>query len=365
MSERVKQANGRLRSAKVGVTIDQIGQRLYLKATLPPRPSSSRTIPHQQRIALGVLANPAGVSYAEKEARKVGALLACKEFSWEPYLSPQNQQPSTIGDWVRRLENELRQTVSEITWTTDYQNVFKKLDHSQPLTAETLRDAILKTQPNTKTRRRYCLTLTRLAQFAEVECDFKPLQGNYSSKQVDPRQLPSDAAIAQGFYSIKNPGWRWVYGMIATFGLRGHEVFYLDTSDFEQGQTSIIRVLEGKTGRRLIWPFYPEWIDEFGLRQKQLPSVTGKKHSDFTMRVSKYLGKTDLTFTALDMRHCWAVRALEFGLDISLAAQQMGHSVKVHSETYHHWITADVHQRAFEALTKRDGRPQAPQIDLA
>ena len=57
---------------------------------------------------------------------------------------------------------------------------------------------------------------------------------------------------------------------------------------------------------------------------------------------------------------CWAIRTLEFGLDISLAAQQMGHSAQVHSELYHHWISERHHQRAFELMMHRSERPDAP-----
>jgi|SRR6476469_308441 len=364
-SDRINQANGRLRAAKVGVTIQQIGNRLYLKATLPPKPSSTKLRPYQQRIALGIHANPAGISLAEKEARKVGALLDCGEFSWTPYLSPltPSSSPFTAADWCQKFEVEFRHSVAEITWETEYEAVFKQLPPDQPLTSELLRTAIARTEANSRSRRRYCTSLGKLAKFAGLECDFKPLQGNYSAKQVDPRDLPTDGAIAKYWHTFKNPHWRWVYGMIATYGLRSHEVFYLDSQDFEKGKSDMIAVLRGKTGPRLVWPFYPEWIDQFELRRKLLPAVTGQKHSDYTNRVSSYFYEhTELPFTALDLRHCWAVRTLEFGLDVSLAAKQMGHSVKVHHETYHHWISGDVHQRAYKILLANPARPQPPKI---
>ena len=364
-SDRINQANGRLRAAKVGVTIQQLGNRLYLKATLPPKPGAAKTRHHQQRIALGIHANPAGISLAEKEARKVGALLDCGEFSWAPYLSlpTSDSSPGTAAYWVQKFEAEFRNSVAEITWETEYEAVFRQLQLDQPLTPDLLRTAIDRTSPNSRHRRRYCTSLGKLARFAGLECDFKSLQGNYSAKQVDPRSLPTDAAIAQLWHSFKNPAWRWVYGMIATYGLRSHEVFYLDSQDFEKGKSDMIIVLEGKTGGRLVWPFYPEWIDQFELRRKLLPAISGRKHSDYTNKVSKYFYEhPELTFTALDLRHCWAVRTLEFGLDVSLAAKQMGHSVKVHHETYHHWISGDVHQRAYKILLANPARPQPPKI---
>jgi integrase len=354
---KLNQANGRLRQAKVGVAILQRGNRLTLRATLPPRPGSPYQHPRQQEIALGCHANPAGLQFAEREARKVGALIDCNQFTWEPYLKQQPSISISVRDWLGRFEKEYRNSIAPITWETDYERVFKQLDPDQPLTIDLLKQIIQTTEPNTRTRRRFCLALGKLGRLAELECDFKALQGNYSAKQVQPRDLPDDETITQYFLKIQNPGWRWVFGMIATFGLRSHEVFFLDTEDFERGE-SIITVTEGKTGRRMVWPCYPEWIDDFCLRRKILPEITGRQHTDYTHRVSNYFSK--LPFGALDLRHRWAVRTLEFGLDISLAAQQMGHSVRVHQETYHHWITAAVHQRAFEALMLRADRPRAP-----
>ncbi len=109
---KINQANGRLRAAKVGVTIQAIGDRLYLQATLPPKPNSNKTRPYQQQITLGIRNNPAGVSLAEKEARKVGALVDCKEFSWEPYLREWGKSPQSIGDWVEKFKSEIPTTTA-------------------------------------------------------------------------------------------------------------------------------------------------------------------------------------------------------------------------------------------------------------
>jgi hypothetical protein len=49
---RIAQANGRLKASKVGVAIEQIGDRLALRATLPPKPSSDRSVAYQQRVVM-------------------------------------------------------------------------------------------------------------------------------------------------------------------------------------------------------------------------------------------------------------------------------------------------------------------------
>lgn len=361
LSGKIAQANGRLKSARVRVTIAAIGNRLYLQATLPPKPDCHRDRPYQQRIALGIGCHARGVSLAEKEARKVGALLDCDQFDWDPYLNGHGAPPATVGAWVERFTTEYQSRVAPVTWKTDYQRVFDSIDPGKPLSEELLRSAIVQTTPNTRDRRRWSLTLGKLGRFAGLDCDFKALRGGYSASQVDPRQLPDDRAIVQWFHAISNPGWRWVYGMIATYGLRNHEAFFLNTEPLATGG-HLITVTEGKTADRVVFPCFPEWVEQFNLRQKTLPPVTGADHAAYGHRVTHYFGndRLGLPFTALDLRHRWAIRTLEFGLPVELAAKQMGHSVKVHCETYHRWITADVHQRAFEALIMRSDRPQPP-----
>jgi integrase len=61
-----------------------------------------------------------------------------------------------------------------------------------------------------------------------------------------------------------------------------------------------------------------------------------------------------------NLRHAWAVRTIEFDIPVELAAQQMGHSVLVHNDTYHAWISDGVHQRAFDRALQRPDRPLPP-----
>ncbi len=157
VQDRINQANGRLKAANVGVAIQPIGKRLYLQATLPPRPGRKTTRHRQQRIALGIHVNPAGVSLAEKEARKVGALVDCGQFDWEPYLKGTALQPVTVADWLTRFEAEFRETMKPVTWKTDYRNAFVKLPPDELLTTDLLKSVLVTTEANTRTRRRCSL----------------------------------------------------------------------------------------------------------------------------------------------------------------------------------------------------------------
>jgi integrase len=361
-SGKLAQVNGRLKASRVGVTVEQHGGKLRLRATLPPKPGSTKTDDYQQRISIGLPANLAGLREAEREARLVGAQLASREFSWARYLGAEAlPETKPCERWVNEFHRHYIQVNGgkETTWQGDYAKVLKKLPPHSPLTPQQLETLILKTKPNTKSRVRACMVAGAIAKFARLEFDPKPYRGNYSPAQVTPRNLPSDQMVAKYRYSLTNPAWRWVYGMMATYGLRNHEVFHLDLSAFP-----IVQVLQPtKTGSREVWPCFPEWADEWGLRDPQLPNCDLNRPNDkLGHTVTEYLSPK-LPFSPYDLRHAWAVRTLEFGWPDALSAQQMGHSLEVHNRTYQRWINTRHHQRVYDLLVNRPDRPRPPAID--
>ena len=342
---KINQANGRLKAAKTGVTILQRGDRLYLQAVLPPRPGSAKSSSCQQQIALGIHANTVGISLAEKEARRIGYLRDAQEFDWGFYCGNFKQPSETVADWVGKFEEAKRSTVCGTTWKTDYQRPFGTLPAGEPLNSELLLSAIAKTTPNTRQRRRFCLAFRQLAQFAGIDMDLGDLLGNYSPTKVQPRNLPTDEEIEDCFAKIENPHWQWVFGVLAAYGLRDHEAFYLDLNKFP-----IAQVLEGKTGYRQCWPLRPEWAELWDLQNVKRPPVTGECHADFGDRVCKFFARSPADFCAYDLRHAWAIRAMSFGLDAALAAKQMGHSLATHTQTYHLALNEREQQRAYDRI---------------
>lgn len=366
---RIAQANGRLKSARVGISIELKGNRLYLRGTFPPRPGSTQKQAHQQRLSLGCHANPSGVKVAEAEARKIGALLDCKQFDWQPYTKIAAATPQTVAEWMEQFEisyfqSRERNDETLTTWNGDYVKVLRKLPKEELLTADLLDNHIRNNiDPDTKTRRRACMVLRALAKFAKLDYDPSPLAGKYSPKRVSPRDLPDDRTVAEIGFNLKNSAWRWVYGMMATYGLRNHEVFRLDLDLLREG-CKVVSVLERtKTGSRRVWACYPEWFEHFDLANVQLPNVNlSRSNEKVGHSVTSYFNSIKIPFSPYNLRHCWAVRTIEFGLPSELAAQQMGHSYQVHCEIYHHWVKDEVHQRAYETLMLRSDRPKAPSV---
>ena len=350
-------ANKRLKVQKTRITIDCRGELLSLRGTFPPRTGEGKPI--QGRIPLNLSANAKNLSLAESTAIQIRSLLDAGTFDWANYITiePQ-QQPETIAQLIERFEvdyfnRRARNPKSEFTWKVDYFNVFKKLPGDVPITSQLMKDLILSTSPDSKTRKRCCFALGALARFAQIDFDTTLYAGNYGINATNKRRIPTDEEIVAKFADIENPGWRWVFAMIATYGLRPHEVFRLDYDAIANGK-QIIQVLQGKTGSRLIFPIYPTWYKTFELQRVQLPNVNLKRaNSDVGHEVTQKFYRLKLGFTPYDLRHAWAVRSLVDGLDVAMAAQQMGHSLQIHTKLYHKWIQEHHYRKAYKQYTQR------------
>lgn len=200
----------------------------------------------------------------------------------------------------------------------------------------------------------------QIAKFSKVKYDPTPYRGNYSPKRPQPRDIPTDAEIRDYWGSIQNPGWRYIYGLIATYGLRPHEAFFVDFDQL-RADNRVLWVLRGKTGARRVWAFHPEWFEQFDLKNPVLPGVTlDRSHSKIGHSVTRYFWELGIPHKLYDVRHAWAIRTLEYGLEDALSARQMGHSVEVHCDIYQQWIDAHVQQRAYDRLINRSDRPKPP-----
>jgi integrase len=364
IGKKLKAINSNLKKDCIRLRVYQLGSKLYLRGTLPPRPGASKSYAHQQWIALDIFATTVGLSEAVKRAKLISAQLDCKEFRWDTWKAEEPE--ADVSDTELISENSVIQFKehyfkihpqnhkTEVTWRDNYQQVFRHLPVI--ITEQSLQELILSTKPDTCTRRRYCLALCALAKFVGLsEDNLKPLMGNYSARRTTPRNLPTDKLIAKTYQEISDPDWQWVFGMLATYGLRPHEIFYTEFKTFPT-----LYVVEGKTHFRHIRPLYPEWAEQWNLQNMQIPACAGNNNKALGGNISKAFRRFTLPFRPYDLRHRWAVRSLEFGYDLSLAAAEMGHSVAVHSQLYHHWISQDVHDKAFERLLANPNRIRAP-----
>jgi len=372
---KLKQCNQRLTAASIRAKVARKGRSLYLRGTLPAKPEEKCSKPHQQYITLDLKATPEGLRRAEAEAKKVGAALDLKEFSWANYSlrAATKTEPQTVSDWLAAFEvnyfaDRKRTPKNENSFECTYYAYLKRLPQAQLLTPAVLERGIKATEPDSCTRSVMCFACKSFGTFAGIDVSFinKKVRGTYSSRKPAPRTLPTDETIVAVWSQIPNLDWRWVYGIIATYGLRPHEVFHVDTQDLEQGGM-VLKVLEPtKTGYREVLPLHPEWIDQFDLRHKRLPNiqVVGKCNQALGAKISSAFRYYKVPFPPYNLRHSYAVRCVAFGIHESMAARWMGHSVAIHTGTYHQWITSASEQAAFERSMQNPNRPKPPVVKL-
>ncbi|MGB7251670.1 MAG: site-specific integrase [Phormidesmis sp.] len=370
--------NQRLKAAKLGLKIERRGEKLNLRGTLPPRPGSPKLRPSQQRIPLGLPAHKAGLKQIEKTAKVIAARLIEQTFDWQDYLGPLaglSQTGADLSVQIAAFEHHFFQLRLEesngshhrlasvrTTWEKAYVPYLRKLQriaakHPSFSLSEAIYATVQSTQANSRARQVCCTALEALATFlnAPLPTPLKSFWGSYGNSKTQTRSLPTDDEILSAYQKIPNPTWRFVYGIMATYGLRNHEVFFSDYDLLASGdEEAAIEVLETtKTGQHDVWPFYPEWVDTFDLREIALPNINTDLTRTTLQRVGQQVSlqfkRYGIPFAPYDLRHAWAVRTVHMGLPDTVSARMMGHSVAIHNRTYHRWITRRDQRAAVKA----------------
>ena len=364
----------RLREARSKVKLYLRGQEqktIWVQGTFPPKPGSDRPKPYQQKFSLHLPANEEGFKAAEAEAFRISALLMdkTKPFPWNDFLDPKKiPETKPAKCWIAEFKNFYMEThtLSESTWKNHWMKVYKRLNLEAPITAELLEKLVLQTKRNSRNRSETCKKLQKLANFMELEIDLLQYKGNYGPSRVEDRDIRSDLEIAKWWYEIPNPAWKWIYGVIATYGLRPHEALFCQPTP--QG----LQVLKGKTGPRLVFEaLYPEWVDEWNLMELRKPNIDAEgilqRNGSFDTlgnKVTRQLKRYGVPFPAYDLRHAYAIRCVMFGITEVPAAALMGHSPVIHLRTYQKHISLIRNREAVDRAMNHPKRPKPPVVEL-
>jgi integrase len=357
-----------------------------------------------QRISLGLPASEGGLLQAQQQLRKLVQQLQQQRFRWsdwsrssalvrssKPAAPSKAAQPQSlradrpscaVGSMVsealeafeRRFHAEAprqhNRAGTRTTWRSAYLPYLRRLEalaaqRGSGLNGDLLVDVLESYDGGSRSRQQCGIVLAALARDGGIPLpsDWRQRSAGYGLHRAQFRQLPSDEAILMGVDRIPNPKWRLAYGLMATYGLRNHEVFFCDLSALAPGGDRVLRVLPtSKTGEHQVWPFQPGWVDQFELTRLaadggMLPPVCtdlGRTTlQQVGRRVAEQFRRYGLPITPYDLRHAWAVRTIHIGLPDTVAARMMGHSVAIHTRTYHHWITRRDQQQAVDAALSR------------
>lgn len=346
LGNQIAAINDRLKAAHLPVRVRLRGKSaLTLQATLPLRSGVGRK---QQEISLGIAASRPGLRRIESEAHALAQHLIHGTFRWELYSQPQAAIALTTSELIVNFKTAYfaANRITEATWRESWQRTFDRLPQTELLSEVNILAVIFLTENHTRSRELTCQRLQRLADFANLAIDLKPYQGNYSEKSLTPRDIPSDALIVEWGDLIPNRSWQWVYGMMATFGLRPHECWFCEFVTPRK-----LEITEGKTGYHVSRPILPEWVDRWNLTAVDRPNVTGRTFRDYGMRTRRQFQRYGVPFNPYDLRHAYAIRgSVVKGLPTRIMADQMGHSEAIHTKTYQRWLKEATADEVFDRL---------------
>ena len=380
-NQKLLDINQDLESKGINLRIEKRGKVLNIRGSLPDK--KSHNLSKVQRISLKLPHDINGLEEARKAIELIDFQLKKNQFCWsnwikEKALSSTKTNKTVISNEIESFKRQFFSDTSRSkssagmisTWQSAYKPYLNRLigvSHKSALklSEELLVKILLSYKENSRSRQQCGIALSALARHLKLELpeNWKQLQSGYGIHESNFRELPSDEEIINSFQLIPNPKWRFVFGLMATYGLRNHEVFFSDLSCLKKDGDKILRVFPNtKTGEHQIWPFHPEWVGLFELdnitdTSSLLPDIkTDLKETTLQhigRRVSEQFRRYKISFTPYDLRHAWAVRTILIGLPNTVAAKMMGHSVSIHTKTYHHWITRRDQQIAVDSALSR------------
>lgn len=368
--EKLEEVKLRLKASKCKVGISVRGGAIQLQATLPPKPDSDKVKPYQQLISLSIPANLDGLKTAEEEANELGRLLARKQFEWnEKYLGSKIEEVAipTIGELLGKFKDEYFKTHVRNEKTERRMEKYRiarikrHCDTTKFPTTENFISFVNAVETDGAKEGLIIAIKTLISTFKlKVNIDvvnFTPVRQK--------RDIPDNELIEQSFYLFEKKAsnrkkqpkvelkdtWKlksWLYGMMAVFGLRPHELLTHPNIDWWLSSKNVDNTWnvhkDCKTGEREAFPLNHQWIELFELKNEQrllelkelCSKIVNSEKMDYTVQnIAQYFKRIGVPFKPYNLRHAWAIRAHLMGIPIKAAATSLGHSTEIHSKTYH------------------------------
>ncbi len=371
--QEINNVNDKFATKGSKLKIEKRGEKLNIRGSLPSK--EDKTNFKIQRISLGLKADISGLEEAKKKLQLINLQLELNQFDWMNWIVKANKKelkndfefPNRLNQFeeffFKESKNEYLSSTRKTTWRSSYKPYIKRVlhiysEHDGEDLEKIFQKTLVSYKKGSRSRKQCATSLSVLAKFLEIKLpeDWKLNSKGYGINKAGFRDLPTDEVIEKIWATIPNKSWKFVFGLMATYGLRNHEVFFCDLSSLTSFGDKIIRVLPTtKTGEHQVWPFHPEWVDKFELSKLgENPELLPNINNDLKITTLQKIGKkiTDqfkrysLQIKPYDLRHAWAVRTIFYDLPDTVAARMMGHSVSLHTQTYHHWITKRDQQQA-------------------
>lgn len=309
----------------------------------------------QKRIHLGLRAHPGQLLDAEKRVIDLASSIATnsgvlpERMPWENkpegVQDKRRPQTRTVEEALRLLEEgfwtgKVRNSAAARTWSRILLEV-NRLPRQATITTDLLVAVASTTETGSRTRLESCKVFKRLGKLAGLE-QLERLDELRSKTQYKPerRELPTDRELVKLLDEIPpDHQWAWPTWALATFGCRPSEVFSLKAQP--EGIADVLTIKlknqhpEWRTALALPLGTEMEPPDNRVWRVKKPAEYDSLEAKRLTGNWGKWLKAQAPGLQLYDLRHAWAIRSIHRNVNPSLAAKCMGHSLAVHSGTYH------------------------------
>ena len=303
--------------------------RLYLLATVPRRDGAPGL--QQTRIALKLDDTPVNRRVAAKQLATLEKQLAAGTFDWGYWLDE-----LTGITWREAIAKLHRARVvlgrtSEATWEINYMGRLRQIPPGSQVTTESMAAALQRYERNTCSYKELWYLLQHLGRLVNVPFPELPVP-TYGRAQ--PVAVPTDEQIIDWVDSAGAAS--WYFGMMATYGLRPHEVERSVLIEKDYCQVGD----DTKTGFRTVVPLPREWVVRFRLHERRLRPTQGgidERGDAVSKWLSKEMRRLQLPWRPYALRHAYAGRLWREGgsrLDVYTASRLMGHTPTQHAKTY-------------------------------
>ena len=385
LTTELKAINARLRAARVSVSVRKSGNSLQLRTTLPIKPGDidkNGSGTKQYDISLGIPFSFDGLNTAEEEANELGKLIARKQFYWtDKYLGKTRIKANlqNISDLIINFEQN--------TFNSYLYIAQKHLPKDKLAINANFIEAVQSCSSSDSVKNELIKVIRVLCKCSGLEV---PELNNFKIQPTAKRKrdIPTDLEIEKEYlrfqnYALNRPTklinredrnnwklWRWVYGMLATYGLRPLEIFVKPDLDWWLSSDNTMNTWrvneECKTGDREALPLYPRWIESFNLKNDQeaiellktkiADKITSKQINAVRHGTDRWFRFVEIPFQPYDLRHAWAIRAHLMGIPIKAAADNLGHSVNMHTSIYQKWFSLENRNVAIEEAIKKKSK---------
>jgi hypothetical protein len=380
--------NQRLKASKTKVKILITGNAIQLQATLPLKPGDTHKQGRhrkQYKISLGIPANFDGLKTAEEEAYELGKLIARQTFIWtDKYLGLQATKDKgiTFREFYDQFEKRYFETRKRTIKSENTFQTYTDRYRINFLCDLAINEQNIKSILNKKTdphARRSCQQIASLInKMLDLNLDLTGFNLKYIPKK---RDIPDDKQIVEyinifetRYKTVKTinhktkDNWKLyklIYGLLATYGLRPREIVNQPDLNWllsPENELTTFKVHgDNKTGYREVIPFVSEWVDLFDLKNEEnvealkVYSGSWKTSNELRYRIiviAKSFQRNGIPFQPYDLRHACAIRAHLQGVPIKAAADNLGHTVEMHTKTYQRWFGMQNRIKAFNRASE-------------